>query len=86
MGKIDIPFMRRDIRAFGHVTQITQVTVIYNLPVIFLGDTIDFHGVGFIDQIKQGGKGMTQAYATTATMTDVIHSLQFFIESLLVIK
>jgi hypothetical protein len=86
MGKIDIPLMRRHIRTFGHVTQITQITVIYDFPVIFLGNTIDFHGVGFIDQIKQGGKGMAQAYTTTATMTDVIHSLQFFIESLLVIK
>jgi hypothetical protein len=84
--EIDIPLMWRHIGTLGEVTQVAQVTMLYNFPVILLGDTIDFHGRRFIDKVEQGRERVTQADATSTTMADVINSFQFFKTFLFVIK
>src|SRR3972149_710854 len=78
--EIPVPLMRRHIRAFGHVTEITKITMINPLPVIFFCDTIHFHCERFIHQVKQGGKCVTQTYTTAATMTNIINTFQFLEE------
>ncbi len=77
VGEIQVPLVGRHIGAFGQEAQITQVTVIHDFPVIFLVHTIDFHGVGFVHQVKQGGKGMTEADAAAAPVTDIEHTFHF---------
>jgi hypothetical protein len=47
------------IGTFGHKTQVAEITVINNLPVILLGYTINLKGLGLIHQIKERGKGLT---------------------------
>jgi hypothetical protein len=73
--EIDIPFMGRNIRALCHVTKIAHVTLVHDLEVIFLVDTIDFHSLTLIDQVKKRGKRITQADAPATAMTDIIDPL-----------
>ena len=75
MGKIDVPFMRRYIRTFGQIAQIAKVALLNDIKKVVLFNAINFHGFGFIDQVKQGWKGITQADAAAATMADIIDAL-----------
>ena len=52
--KINVPLMRRYVRALGHETQIAQIAVVNDLPVVFLLDAIDFQGGRFVHQIELG--------------------------------
>ena len=74
--KVDIPLVRRHVGALGQVAEIAQVTVIDDAPVVFPGDAVDLHGVGFIDQVEQGRKRVTQAHTTTAAVTDIVDTLE----------
>ena len=75
MGEIDVPFMRWYIRTLGQVAQIAQIALLNNIKKVALLNTIDFHGFGLIDQVKQCRKGITQADAAAATMADIIDAL-----------
>jgi hypothetical protein len=71
VGEVDIPLMRRYIGTLGHVTHITEITLVHYLPVIIFGNSIYFHGLGFINEIKQGREAVTQADAAPAAMAKV---------------
>jgi hypothetical protein len=86
MRKIKIPGVGRYIRAFGQIADVAQIALIDNFPVILLVDTVDFAGTAFINQIEQGGKRLTQAYAAAAAVTDVEYPLHFFEGRLFVVK
>ena len=43
--KIDVPFVGRHVGALGHVTQVAQVTLIDNFPVVPMLYPIDLHGL-----------------------------------------
>ena len=74
------------VGAFGHVAHVAQITLVYHLPVILLVDTVDFHGLTFVDQVEQGREGIAQAYTATAAMADIEDALHFFEGGVLVIK
>ena len=74
--KVDIPFMGRHIWALGHVAKVAHVTLVHDLEVIILIDTINFHGVTLIDQVEQRGERITQTDAPATAMTDVIDPFQ----------
>jgi hypothetical protein len=76
----------RDVRAFGHVAQVAEITVIHDLPVVLFGDAVHLHGIGFVDQIEQGGKGLAEADAATAAMADVVDPFQFLEQGFFVVK
>jgi hypothetical protein len=76
MWKVYVPLMGRNIRALGHVTQITQIALIDHFPVILLVDPVDFHRRRFINEIKEGRKAVTQGYTTPAAMTQVKHAFK----------
>ena len=57
--KIQIPRMRRHIRTFGHVAQVTQVALIDDLPVILFVDAINFQRRRFVHQVEQRREGRT---------------------------
>ena len=56
LGKIDVPWMRWNIRAFGHEAKVAQVTLIDDLPEVGLRDTVHFHRLAVIDEIEQRRK------------------------------
>ena len=84
--KINIPLMRRHIRALGHVAQITEIALVHNFPVILFSNAIDLHGVGFVNQIEQRRKTVTKRDTTPAPMAQIKdplhlrHQLAFIIE------
>ena len=69
--------MGRNIRALCHVAKVAHITLVHDLDVIILVDTIDFHRVTLIDQVEKRGKRVTQADAPATAMTNVIDPLQF---------
>ena len=78
--------MRRYIGTFGQITEIAQVTVIDDTPVILFGNAVDFHGIGFINEVKQCRKRVTQADTPAASMTDIENPLQLTEEVILIIE
>ncbi len=77
MRKVDIPFMRWNVRAFCHVTKIAEVAMIDYFPVVGLLHPIDFQRWGLVDQIEKRREGLAQANAAATTMADVVDSPQF---------
>ena len=39
--EVDVPRMRRHVRALGHVAHVAQVALVDDLPVVLLGDAVD---------------------------------------------
>jgi hypothetical protein len=70
--------MGRHIGTFGHEAHVAEVAMIHDLPIhpLFI-DAIQLHGFGVINRVKQGGKGIAQAEATAATVTNVIDAIEF---------
>ena len=77
MWKINVPLMRRNVRAFCHVTKIAEVAMIDYFPVVRFRHPIDFQRRGFVDQFEKSRKSLTQANAAAAAMTDVVDPSQF---------
>jgi len=80
MREIHVPRMRRNVRTLGLVAQVAQVALLDDLGVIGLGDAIDFHRRGCIDQVEQGRESVAQAHATAAAVADVEHALELGIQ------
>ena len=77
MRKVYIPFMRWNVRAFCHVTQIAEIAMIDYFPVVRFLHPINIQRWRFVDQIEKSREGLTQANAAAATMTDVVDPPQF---------
>ena len=86
MREVHIPFVRRHIGTFGQIAEIAQIALIDNFRIVSNIDTINFQGVAFVNQIKQHGERITQAYTAPAAMTDIIDALKLLIQILLVVK
>ena len=86
MRKINVPFVRGNVRTFCHITKITQIALVDHFPVIFFLDTIHLPGLAFIDQIEQSRERGAKAYATPATVANVIHTVQLIEELVLVVE
>ena len=84
--KIDVPFVRRNVRTFGQVTEVAKVAMVHDLPVILLVDAVDLHGLGFVDQVEQGRKSIAQAHAAAAAMADIENAFEFPEKRLLIVK
>ena len=84
--KVHVPFVGRHVGTLGHEAHVAQVTVVHDLAVVRLVDAVDLHGFGFVDQIEQGRKGVTQAEAAPAAVADVEHAFELGIERLLVVE
>jgi hypothetical protein len=69
--------MWRYIRALGHVAKVTEVALIYNVLIVGFVYTIDLHGFGFIHEVEKGWKSVTETYAATTAMANIINTFQF---------
>ena len=52
VGKIDVPRVRRHVRAFGHVAHVAQVAMVHDIPISFLRDAVHLARGRGIDQIE----------------------------------
>jgi hypothetical protein len=78
--EVDVPRMRRHVRALGHVTHVTQVTLVDHLRKGILVDVIDFAAGRRIDQIEQGWKGIAQIEAAAAAVANLEYPLELLVE------
>jgi hypothetical protein len=78
--KVHGPFVGRYIGALGFSTEVAKKTLLDDFVVIGLINTINFQGVGLVDQIEQRWKRITQTDTTAAAVTDVKYALEFGIE------
>jgi len=79
--------MGRHIVTLGHVAHVAQITVIHHFPIhLSLVDTVKLHGLGFVDGIEQGGKGVAQTEAAAAAVADIEDTVQFLEQRTLVIE
>ncbi len=69
--KVDVPWMRWNVRTLAHVAHVAQVALIDDVFVFFLRDTVEFARRAVVDQIEQRRKRAAQADATPAAVTDV---------------
>jgi hypothetical protein len=53
MGEVKVPWVGRHVRTLGKVTDVAQVALVDNLPVILLVDTIDFAAFAFVNEVEQ---------------------------------
>jgi hypothetical protein len=86
VGEVEVPLMRRCIRAFGHVAEVAQIALVNDLHVILLVDAIDFHRLGLIHEIEQRREGGAQRYTATATMADIVDALKLCVHRIFVVK
>ncbi|MCY1535697.1 hypothetical protein D9M68_711120 [compost metagenome] len=84
--KVQVPFVRRRVRALGHVAEVAHVALVDHLPVVGLGDAVHLLGRTLVDQIEQGGKGAAQTHAAPATVADVEDAFQLDEALLLVVE
>ena len=84
MRKVDIPFVRWHVRALGHVTKVTQVTLLDDLVIILLMDPINLHGFALVHKVEQGRKGITQADTTSTAVAHIINTLKLLEEIFLI--
>ena len=82
--EVDVPRVRRDVRALGHVAQVAQIALVDHLPEVLLLDAVDFHGRRGVHQVEQRRKGGAQADAAAAAVADVEHALQLLLDFRLV--
>jgi hypothetical protein len=86
VGKVDIPRMRRHVRAFGHETHVAQVTVIHDLPEHFLFQRAHLAGIGGVHRVEECWKGIAQAEAAPTAVTDIEYPLELAIERSTVVE
>jgi len=77
MWEIDVPLMWRYIGTLGHVTHVAQITMIDNAPIGFFRDTIELHGLGFIDGIEKSRECVTEIEAAATAVAYIENPLQF---------
>ena len=77
--EIDIPLVRRHIGAFRHITHVTKVAMVDDVPVNRLGNAINFHRIRLVDSVEQGRKSVAQIEAATAAMANVEDTLKLLI-------
>ena len=84
--KVDIPLVRRRVRAFRHEAEVAQVAVVDHFPVILLVDPVHLHCRRLVDQVEQRRKRVAQADATAAAVAEVEDPLHLLEQGLLVVE
>ncbi len=86
VGEIEIPRMRRHVRAFGHVAEIAQIALVDHLHVVGLGNAVDLHRRRFVHKVEQRGKRGAQRQAAAAAVADIENALKLVVELVLVVE
>ena len=78
--EIDVPLMRRHVRALAHVTHVAEVAVVDDLPVHLARHAVEFAGGRLVDRIEQRRKRVAQTEAATAAVADIEDAFEFRIQ------
>jgi hypothetical protein len=84
--EIEVPFVRRHVRALGHVTKVAQVALVDHVPVILLRHPVHFAGRSVVDQVEQGRERPAQADAAPAAVADVEDAFHLLERGVLVVE
>src|SRR6185437_12119420 len=86
MREVDVPWMRRHVRTLRHEAHVAEIAVIDDLPEHLLVDRRHLARGGRIHGVEQCWKGVTEAEAATAAVTDVEDALELLREPGLVVE
>jgi len=86
MREIDVPRVRRNVRAFGLVAEVAQVALVDHILVIGLGDTVDFHRLRCVDEVEQCRECVAQADAAPAPVADTEDAFELLVDGGLVVE
>jgi hypothetical protein len=78
--EIDVPGMRRHVRALGHVAHVAEIAMVDHLAIGLLVHRREFAGRRLVDQVEQRRKRVAQIEAAAAAVTDVENPLELPIE------
>ena len=78
--------MGRHVRALGHITDIAQVALVDDFPIILFVDTVYFAILGFVDQVKQRRERAAQVHAAPTAMTHVKDALHLRVQLVFVVE
>jgi hypothetical protein len=56
--EIEVPGVRRHVRALRHVADVAQVALVDDLPVVLLVDAVHFHRRALVDEVEQVGNAL----------------------------
>ena len=84
--EIDVPLVRRYVRALGLVTEVTEKALVHNLPVIAFLHAVHFQRRRFIHQVEQGRECVAQRDAAAASVAQVENALKFLEKRPFVVK
>src|SRR5689334_24136978 len=84
--EIDVPGMRRNIRALRHEAHVAQVAVIDDVPVNLLVDAVELEGFGFVDGVEQRRERIAEAEAAATAMTDVEDAFELLLERAFIVE
>jgi hypothetical protein len=82
--EVEVPLVRRHVRALAHVAHVAQVALVDDVLVLLLRDAIDLAGRPVVDKVEQRRERSAQADAASAPVADLEHALHFLLERLLV--
>ena len=80
--EIDVPRMRRHVRALRHVAHVAEVAVLDDLPVRRSRNTVELAARRIVDRVEQCRKRVAQAEAAPATVADVEHARELRVQRL----
>ena len=86
MREVGVPFVRRHVRALGHVAHVAEITVVDDVPVELFGHAIEFHRVGFVDGVEQGRERVAEIEAAATAVTDIEDALQLGVERRIIVE
>src|SRR5581483_5202466 len=75
VGEVDVPRMRRHVRALGHVAQVAQVALVDHVPELRLLDAVDLHRRAPVDEIEERRERRAQVHAAAAAVADLEDAL-----------
>jgi hypothetical protein len=69
--EVDVPLVRRHVRALRPVAHVAQVAVVHHLRILALVDAGKLAVAGGVDEVEQRREGLAQAESAPAPVADV---------------
>src|SRR5437879_158307 len=76
MRKIDVPRVRRYVRAFRHVAHVAEIALVHDLPELRVLHTVDFQRRARVDEVEERPKRREQLDAAPASVADAEYALE----------
>ena len=86
MGKVDVPLVRRRVRAHGHEAHVAERAGVHDRLEARGVDRIQLARFGFVNQVEQARKGVAEAEAAPAAVADVEDAARFPLQRLAVVE